>query len=76
MVGGLVSEEEVAGAAKKYPVNTPTTAEMYYYREIFEEFYGGFGMEKVSVPAFWMPRWSDTKDPSARTLGKLLEELS
>jgi hypothetical protein len=33
-------------------------------------------MEKVSVPAFWMPRWSDTKDPSARTLGKLLEELS
>jgi asparagine synthase (glutamine-hydrolysing) len=76
MVGGLVSEEDVAGAAKKYPVNTPTTAEMYYYREIFEGFYGGFGMEKVSVPAFWMPRWSDTKDPSARTLGKLLEELT
>ena len=35
MVGGLVSEEDLAGAAKKYPVNTPTTAEMYYYREIF-----------------------------------------
>ena len=76
MVGGLVSEEDIAGAAKKYPVNTPTTAEMYYYRTIFEKFYGGFGMERVSVPAFWMPRWSDTKDPSARTLGKLLEELS
>lgn len=76
MVGGLVSEEDMAGAAKKYPVNTPTTAEMYYYRSIFEEFYGGFGMETVSVPAFWMPRWSDTKDPSARTLGKLLEDLS
>ena len=76
MVGGRVSEEDLAGAAKKYPVNTPTTAEMYYYRTIFEEFYGGFGMEKVSVPAFWMPRWSDTTDPSARTLGKLLEDLS
>ena len=76
MVGGLVSEEDLAGAAKKYPVNTPITAEMYYYRTIFEEFYGGFGMEKVSVPAFWMPRWSDTTDPSARTLGKLLEDLS
>jgi asparagine synthase (glutamine-hydrolysing) len=76
MVAGLVSEEDLSGAAKKYPVNTPTTAEMYYYREIFEEFYGGSGMETVSVPAFWMPRWSDTKDPSARTLGKLLEVLS
>ena len=75
MVGGLVSEEDLAYAAKKYPVNTPTTAEMYYYRTIFEEFYGGVGMETVSVPAFWMSRWSDTKDPSARTLGKLLEEL-
>ena len=76
MVGGLVSEEDLAEAAKKYPVNTPTTAEMYYYRTIFEEFYGGVGMETVSVPAFWMPRWSDTTDPSARTLGKLLEELT
>lgn len=75
MVGGHVSEEDLLNAAKKYPVNTPTTAEMYYYRTIFEEFYGGVGMETVSVPAFWMPRWSDTKDPSARTLGKLLEEL-
>ena len=76
MVGGHVSEEDLSYAAKKYPVNTPTTAEMYYYRTIFEEFYGGVGMETVSVPAFWMPRWSDTKDPSARTLGKLLEELT
>ena len=75
MVAGLVSEEDLLNAAKKYPVNTPTTAEMYYYRTIFEEFYGGVGLETVSVPAFWMPRWSNTTDPSARTLGKLLEEL-
>ena len=73
-VAGLVSESDLASAEQKYPLNTPTTAEMYYYRTIFESKYGA-KMATVTVPAFWMPKWSDTKDPSARTLGKLLETI-
>ena len=36
-----------------------------YYRSLFESFYGG---SLATVPYFWMPKWSNTDDPSARTL--------
>ena len=46
---------------------TPTTAEMFYYRELFEHRYPGWS--EAVVPHFWMPRWSPgATDPSARTL--------
>ena len=55
-------------AAKRYPTDTPTTAEKFYYRKIFDDIYG----EKhaaVNVPYFWMPKWyPGITDPSARTL--------
>lgn len=35
-----------------------------FYKKMFQSL---FGMKKV-IPYRWMPRWSDTKDPSARTL--------
>ena len=43
----------------------PTTSEQFYYRKIFEEAYQGLG--KI-VPYFWMPKYVDAKDASARTL--------
>lgn len=68
-----VTDEEMAGAAKKYPYCTPQTKEAYYYRRIFCEV---FGEERQGiVPGYWQPRWSaDGKevtgyiDPSARVL--------
>ena len=45
--------------------NTPTTAEQYYYRKIFEGYYQGMG--KI-VPYFWMPKYVAATDASARTL--------
>lgn len=45
--------------------NTPDTIEKNYYRNIFESHYPNLG--KV-VPYFWMPRYIDAKDASARTL--------
>jgi asparagine synthase (glutamine-hydrolysing) len=54
-------------AVKKYPVNTPTTAEMFYYRSCFEGFFAG-NHSLVTVPHFWMPKWLNATDPSARTL--------
>lgn len=43
----------------------PTTTEQYYYRKIFEQYYPGMG--KI-VPYFWMPKYVNAKDASARTL--------
>jgi asparagine synthase (glutamine-hydrolysing) len=43
----------------------PKTTEQYYYRKIFEKHY--FGMGKI-VPYFWMPKYVNAKDASARTL--------
>ncbi|KAK3748933.1 hypothetical protein QZH41_008697, partial [Actinostola sp. cb2023] len=60
-----VPDEALAEAERLYPFNTPPTKEAFYYRQIFEEFFSGH--EKL-VPYFWMPRWIEATDPSARTL--------
>jgi len=58
--------KEMNGVEKKiYAENTPTTAEQAYYRKLFEDFYPGHG--KI-VPYFWMPKYVDANDASARTL--------
>jgi len=43
----------------------PQTAEQFYYRKVFESFYPGMG--KI-LPYFWMPKYVEAKDASARTL--------
>jgi asparagine synthase (glutamine-hydrolysing) len=44
---------------------SPKTKEQMYYRYLFEQKYPK--RENV-IPYFWMPKWSNTTDPSARTL--------
>ena len=61
-----MNDEELRQAPLYFPHNTPRTKEAYYYRTIFEKYYMG---RAQWIPYFWMPKWSDTKDPSARTLG-------
>ena len=43
----------------------PQTSEQYYYRILFESYYGGCG---DILPYFWMPKYVNAKDASARTL--------
>ena len=43
----------------------PQTAEQFYYRMIFEKHYNGLG---TILPNFWMPKYINCNDPSARTL--------
>ena len=45
--------------------NPPKTPEQKYYRSIFEKHYPGRGR---IIPYFWMPRFTDATDSSARTL--------
>lgn len=64
-----ILQEHAEGLAldpsKTYIHNPPQTAEQRWYRSIFEEAYPDLGS---LVPYFWMPRYVDAKDASARTL--------
>lgn len=61
----LVSDEEFESEAKKYSWCTPYTKESYYYRKKFVEFFGDDC--STIIPYYWLPKWTDTIDPSART---------
>lgn len=45
--------------------NVPRTKEQMYYRQLFDSYYPN--LETV-VPYFWMPKYIEATDPSARTL--------
>jgi len=61
-----ISDLDLQNASDKYPHLTPKTKEAYFYRETFEKYYGG-QCPKLT-PAYWMPRWTNVTDPSARFL--------
>lgn len=46
-------------------INPPQTPEQKYYRMIFESHFSGRGNV---IPYFWMPKYTDAKDCSARAL--------
>lgn len=46
-------------------VNPPKTPEQKYYRTIFENFFPGMGS---TIPRFWMPKFVNSVDASARSL--------
>jgi len=48
-----------------YEINPPTTKEQKYYRHLFETYYPGCSH---IIPYFWMPRFVNATDASARTL--------
>jgi len=59
-----VTDVELEMAASKYPVNTPTTKEAYFYREIFNSYFPQESAAK-SVKK-WIPKWQKDLDPSGR----------
>lgn len=80
-VADKVTEEEMAGAAIRFPHQTPQTKEAYYYRTLFCNVFGE-GRQTV-LPGYWQPRWNAEGkevagyvDPSARTLGVYSERSS
>ena len=64
-VNKKITDREFSNAQRLMPHCTPLLKESYYYRKIFENFFPG--SEKL-IPHFWMPKWSDATDPSAREL--------
>jgi asparagine synthase (glutamine-hydrolysing) len=59
----VVTDEVFEKCAWKH--NKPATKEQYYYRSVFEMLYPGQGH---LVPYFWMPKYVEATDASARTL--------
>jgi asparagine synthase (glutamine-hydrolysing) len=57
---------------EKWRHNKPATSEQYYYRSIFESIYPN---QSHVVPHFWMPKYVDAADASARTL-KIYQEMA
>lgn len=64
----IVSDEEFETHKRDFIHNTPFTKESYYYRKKFVEFFGKSEEKAKLIPHFWMPKWTNTTDPSARTL--------
>lgn len=74
-----VSDRELAAAAKRFPINPPSTKEAYYYRSVFEEFYPGPAAAETvpggksiacSSPAAiaWDASFASAADPSGRAI--------
>ena len=70
-VNTIISDKELNNAYYKYTHNTPLTKEAYWYRELFTEYFGNNNSKLI--PYMWMPRWSKTSDPSARSLSNYIQ---
>ena len=62
----LYTNDKLEDLEKKYKFNCPISKESLYYREKFNNFYST-NFDNI-IPYFWMPKWSNANDPSARTL--------
>ena len=74
-----VTDREFAAAAARFPFNTPTTKEAYFYRRIFEQHFpgeacaatvpGGKSIACSSPAALaWDPAFANAADPSGRAV--------
>ena len=71
-VDALITDQELQKHSSRYSHCTPVLKESYYYRKVFESM---FGVSSVpTIPHFWMPRWTNTSDPSARELSTYQED--
>jgi len=61
-----ISDERFAHVDEIFPINTPTTKEGFYYREIFERLFPN--QSAHSTVSRWIPRteWGCSADPSGR----------
>eukprot|EP00002_Diphylleia_rotans_P001918 TRINITY_DN11145_c0_g1_i1.p1 TRINITY_DN11145_c0_g1~~TRINITY_DN11145_c0_g1_i1.p1 ORF type:complete len:561 (+),score=121.04 TRINITY_DN11145_c0_g1_i1:54-1736(+) len=59
-----VSDAEFSAAEYRFPYNTPTTKEAYYYRSLFYQLFPEPTCAMTVAP--WVPTWGASKDPSGR----------
>lgn len=59
-----VTDEQLEGASKEFPYNSPTTKEAYFYRSIFNKYYPQ--VSAAQTVRKWIPKWQENLDPSGR----------
>lgn len=79
MTAAAVSDDDMAHAAERFPINTPMNKEEYYYRTIFSELFpsDSAAMSVPSVPSVacstaealaWDASFKNLNDPSGRAV--------
>ena len=79
VTSAAISDEQMANAAERFPINTPMNKEEYYYRTIFEEFFPSESAARSvpSVPSVacstaealaWDASFQGQNDPSGRAV--------
>jgi asparagine synthase (glutamine-hydrolysing) len=80
-----VSDDQLKSAAHRFPINTPTTKEEYYYRSIFSELFPGdeaarcVPFEKsvacsTAIALEWDEAFKKMQDPSGRAVQSVHEQ--
>lgn len=79
-----VTDEQMAHAEERFPINTPLCKEEYYYRSIFEEHFPSESAARsvpheasvacsTAVALEWDEAWKNMKDPSGRAVSGVHE---
>ena len=79
-----VTDEQMAHAEERFPINTPLCKEEYYYRSIFEEHFPSESAARsvpheasvacsTAVALEWDEAWKNMNDPSGRTVSGVHE---
>lgn len=85
VTSAAVSDEQMAKAAERFPINTPQNKEEYYYRTIFEEHFPSESAARSvpSVPSVacstaealaWDASFQNANDPSGRAVKGVHEQ--
>lgn len=85
VTAAAVSDEQMAHAAERFPINPPMNKEEYYYRSIFEEYFPSDSAAKTvpSVPSVacssaealaWDEAFRNLNDPSGRAVHGVHEQ--
>jgi len=69
-VDTMISDEEFEEESSKISHCKPLLKESFYYRKVFDKFFAGHAN---LISHFWMPKWTDVIDPSARELNSYKE---
>lgn len=75
----LVTDEQMAHAAERFPINTPMCKEEYYYRSIFEEQFPSESAARsvpheasvacsTAIALEWDEAWKNMNEPSGRAV--------
>ncbi len=85
MTSSQVSDEQMAHAAERFPINTPLCKEEYFYRSIFEEHFPSTSAARcvnqeasvacsTQIALEWDKAWKSMNDPSGRAVAGVHEQ--